>query len=562
MAQTTKDYRLATFRHEMERYRVVDAPSRPNRGIVVAILLAGLICTVFTVARQKPPETILSSVSPSEFSLNNALGHLRTIAAKPHPQGSAENAEVLEYLTSTLTADGLAPQVQELTVMSHASGKPVVVRNVVARLKGTDGAKAILLVAHYDTVDHSPGAGDNTSSVAALLETLRALKAGPPLKNNVVVLFTDGEECGLLGAHAFVSQHPWSRDAGLVLNFDARGNRGPALMFETGANNAWAIKEFAAAAPHPFTTSLFPDLYRLLPNKTDFTVFKKAGFQGLNFAFIDGYGAYHKSSDTVENLDPRSVAHLGSYALSLARHFSNLDLTSTAGGGNAIYFDLLSSTVISYPQKWAVPLAALVGALFIGIVGFALKTSRAKLSGIVGGSIAFFINMLAVPLVITLLYVIFVRFFPAVGRTPDSTTTRYLYLAGLGAVTIAIGALIYKTFRKRMTVAEATLGGLFWWLVGMILTSLFLKGGSYLFTWPLLLMLLAHVPLVVLAHRQRPPVYLPLLSAGMLLSIMLFVPFIFHTSIAVNIVLYGLAMWMFVFVVSLFLPLFLCKNPT
>lgn len=561
MAQTTKDYRPATFRHEMERYRVVDAPSRPNRGIAFGILLAGLICTVFTLARQKPPAVTLSSVSPSEFSLNNALGHLRTIAAKPHPQGSAENAEVLQYLTTALTADGLAPQVQELTVMSQASGKPVVVRNVVARLKGTDSAKAILLVAHYDTVDHSPGAGDNTSSVAALLETLRALKAGSPLKNDVVVLFTDGEECGLLGAHAFVSQHAWSRDAGLVLNFDARGNRGPALMFETGVNNAWAIKEFAAAAPHPFTTSLFPDLYRLLPNKTDFTVFKKAGFEGLNFAFIDGYGSYHKSTDTIENLDPWSVAHLGSYALSLTRHFGNLDLTTSATGGNAIYFDLLSSTVISYPQRWAVPLAVLIGALFIGVVGFALKTGRAKVSGIVGGSIAFFINMLAVPLVITLMYVIFVRFFPAVGRTPDSATTRYLYLAGLGALTIAIGAVIYKTFRKRMSVAEATLGGLFWWLVGTLLTSLFLKGGSYLFTWPLLLMLLAHVPLVVLAHRQRPPVYLPLLSAGMLLSIMLFVPFIFHTSIAVNIVLYGLAMWMFVFVVSLFLPLFLCKNP-
>jgi hypothetical protein len=557
MAQTTSDYRLANFRHETERYRPVVSASRPNRGVAIVVLLAGLICTILAVARQKPPE-IVSSVSPSDFSLNNALGHLRTIAGKPHPLGSTENAEVLEYLIQTLTAEGLAPQVQELTVMGQASGAPVVVRNVVARLKGTDTTKAVLLVAHHDTVVQSPGAADNTSSVAALLETMRALKAGPPLKNDVIAVFTDGEECGLLGAHAFVSQHPWSRDAGLVLNFDARGNRGPVLMFETGENNAWAIKEFAGAAPHPFTSSLFPDLYGLLPNNTDFTVFKKAGFQGLNFAFTDGHRFYHNSTDTVENLDLRSVEHLGSYVLSLTRHFGNLDLTTTTSGGNAIYFDLLGATVVYYPQKWAIPLAVLAGALFIGVVGFALERSHLKLSGVVAGNIAFLLNMLTVPLVMSLIYVILARVFPDVVSAPDNATTRYVYLAGAGALTIAIGVLIYWIFRKKMSVEEATLGGLFWWVVGMILTSVFLKGGSYLFTWPLLLMLLAHVSLIVITHRQPPAVYLLLLSAGMLLSIMLLVPFIFHTSIAVNIVLSGLAMCTSVFVVSLFLPLFLC----
>jgi hypothetical protein len=339
-----------------------------------------------------------------------------------------------------------------------------------------------------------------------------------------------------------------------VLNFDARGSGGPVLMFETGKNNAWAMKQFADAAPRPFTSSLFPDLYRLLPNNTDFTVFKKAGFQGFNFAFIDGHAVYHNSTDTVENLDSRSVAHLGSYALSLARHFGNLDLTTRARTGNAIYFDLLGSTVISYPQKWALPLALAVSALFIGVMGFSLKASHLKLSGIFAGAIAFLISLLAVPLIISLVYMIFVWFFPEVGRTPDSATTRYVYLGGAGVLTIAIGAVSYNLFRKRMSVEEATLGGLFWWLVGTILTSLFLQGGSYLFTWPLLLMLLGHVSHIVVTHRQLPAAYPLLLSAGMLLSIMLLLPFIFHASIAVNAVLYGLAMCMFLFVVSLFLP--------
>jgi hypothetical protein len=104
-----------------------------------------------------------------------------------------------------------------------------------------------------------------------------------------------------------------------------------------------------------------------------------------------------------------------------------------------------------------------------------------------------------------------------------------------------------------MSEAEATLGGLFWWLAGMVLTSVFMAGGSYLFTWPLLIMLLAQVLLFVPGSRV---IYLLLLSAGMILSIVLFVPFIYHASIAVNVSLYGPAMCMLVFVVSLFLPLF------
>jgi hypothetical protein len=551
MAQTTNDYRFAASDHGVERYRPIVA-TRPNRVAAIGILLAGVVCAIFVIARQQPPKLIAASVSPTEFSLNNALGHLKSIAAKPHPLGSTENATVREYLMTTLTAEGLTPQVQELVLTGQTSDRPVVVRNVVARLNGTNNTRAVLLVAHYDTVEGSPGAGDNGSSVVALLETLRALKAGTPLKNDVIFLFTDGEESGLLGAHAFASQHASSKDVGLVLNFDARGNRGPVLMFETGENNGWAIKEFARAAPSPFTSSLFPDLYRLLPNNTDFTVFKNQGLQGLNFAFIDGHAFYHQATDTIENLDPRSLEHLGSYALSLTRHFGNLDLTRGISGGNAIYFDLLGSIVVPYPRNWAVPLALLVGGLFIGVVGFALKRSRLRVSGILGGGIAFLTSMLAVPFVITVIAVILLRYFPDFAR-PHGANTRYLFLAGSGVITIAVGTLIYRVFRNRMSEAEATLGGLFWWLAGMVLTSVFMAGGSYLFTWPLLIMLLAQVLLFVPGSRV---IYLLLLSAGMILSIVLFVPFIYHASIAVNVSLYGPAMCMLVFVVSLFLPLF------
>jgi len=112
-----------------------------------------------------------------------------------------------------------------------------------------------MLVAHYDTVSRSPGAADDGAAVAALLETLRALNAGPPLRNDLIVLITDGEEPGMLGARAFVAEHPWLRDVGVVCNFEARGTRGPSIMFETSSDNGRLIREFAR---QPRTSSRTP----------------------------------------------------------------------------------------------------------------------------------------------------------------------------------------------------------------------------------------------------------------------------------------------------------------
>ena len=147
--------------------------------------------------------------------------------------------------------------------------------------------KAVILAGHYDSVSSGPGASDDGHSVAMELETLRALRSGPPLRNDIVFLFTDSEEGGLLGAKAFVEHHPLAKQAGLVMNFEARGTSGPAMMFETSEGNGRIVREFAAAAPDPITSSLSYEAYKLLPNDTDLTIFKQAGLPGLGFAYVD-----------------------------------------------------------------------------------------------------------------------------------------------------------------------------------------------------------------------------------------------------------------------------------
>ena len=123
------------------------------------------------------------------------------------------------------------------------------------------------------------GAADNGAGVAALLEVLRALKAGAPPTRSVMALFSDGEEAGLLGACAFASDGPRLQQIGLVVNLEARGTRGPSIMFETSQQSEELVQLFARASAHPVSNSAMGAVYDALPNDTDFTVFKRAGYR-------------------------------------------------------------------------------------------------------------------------------------------------------------------------------------------------------------------------------------------------------------------------------------------
>ena len=197
-------------------------------------------------------------------------------------------------------------------------------------LPGT--GKAIIMLAHYDSVPAGPGASDDGAGVGAMLEIARALKAGPAPRHPVIFLLDEGEEAGLLGAVAFVEQSPWAHEVGAAVNLEARGTSGPSLMFETGSHSLWLMPLFARAVPRPLANSLYYAVYRRLPNDTDFSVFRKHGFDGFNFAFIGGVTRYHTPLDNLRHLDPRSLESQGEHALGLVRALANAELGAPAPG--------------------------------------------------------------------------------------------------------------------------------------------------------------------------------------------------------------------------------------
>lgn len=451
-----------------------------GRAFLTAALLAA--ATALVIRLQAPPRPLPAQAPPSVFSAGRAMDAVRDLAQRPHPPGSADHDRVRDLLVARLRALGFRTEVQAR--MAHRVERAGLavgsVENVVAEKTGKDPTGTLLLVAHYDSHTTGPGAADDASGVATLLEVARAL---PPGRNTLRILVTDGEEMGLLGAQAYVDALRDPRPE-LVLNFESRGGGGPLFMFETSPGNGRLIRAFARWAPRPHASSLMYALYRMLPNDTDLTVFKGAGLAGLNFAFVGNWQVYHTPLDRPSNLDAASLQQEGATALALARHFLDADLASfRPGGADAVYFDLLGRLLVHHPLGlvWPLSLLALLAAVALGwalrgeenapralLLGAGLALGTLLLGALAGQAVGWAVGP-------------FRRGVPNLDPSGVRWFEAALAFAGLALLLPAwSGAL--RRFRGRVL----PLGALLPWLLALLGLSAFLPGGAYLVLWPLL----------------------------------------------------------------------------
>ena len=463
-----------------------------RRGEWKLALSALIILTaagVLSLRKLAPPPVADLTAPDSEFSAERASRHLERIARKPHPPGSEEHRAVQEYLAQEIRALGLEPDIRTQTEVAKRRGWLSVagtVSNICARLEGSEGGRAVLLMAHYDSVSTGPGANDNATAVAALLETLRALKAGPKLKNDVILVFSDAEEAGLLGAQTFVDSHPWADDVGVALNFEARGDGGPSMMFETSRGNLQLARALSSAAPGAIATSLSHEIYQRMPNDTDFSILKRAGYPGMNFAYIGGLTAYHTRLDDLSSVDLRSLQHHGDYALGLTRHFGDTSLRE-ANADDAVYFNLPATGLIAYGSGWVMPASGVALLALAWVVAWGIRSKRLRPLRLGIGLLWFLGLLLAIPALTAVLWLIVAGLHESYRWMPlGETYNGPLYLLFFLFVTLATGCFLFRLARKRLSLEELLAGALAVWAILMILSSLAFPGGSYLFTWPTL----------------------------------------------------------------------------
>lgn len=499
-------------------------------GALISFLawsLLGLFI-IFTLHKLNPPDPLPASAPGQDFSAERAADHLRSIARVPHPIGSSANGKVQEYLIAQLSLLGMSPKVFEAIGSTENSGRISVglTHDILGRLPGTANTRAVMLVAHYDSGYYAPGAADDGAGVAAILETLRALRAGPGQTNDVIALFTDGEEAGLLGAEAFSSSHPWMKDVGLILNFEARGNQGLSLLFETSAGNQTLIKEVSQAAVHPTGSSLFYALYKILPNDTDFTVFRDSKIAGFNFAFGAGFDAYHSRLDTLNNLSLASLQHHGSYALPLARHFANLDLTHfRQSPADDVFFNPVGSILIAYPESWVIP-GQIAGTILLVIV-VTLVYREFKLRKLLLSLVPGLLLLVLVPLALGGSWWVLSYILKDALIVADSSSNALL-LIGLLYEGCAVSCLIYIACAKRFSARELSLGALFLLSCLSWALALALPAGSYLLFWTWLLVTLGVFVTEVLKQGDRANTRFVASLASMAVSVLLLTPLIYQ----------------------------------
>jgi hypothetical protein len=449
----------------------------------------------------KPPAPKGDDAAADEFSAGRALSLLRNLLGDetPHPVGSRANARVRERILGNLRAIGYEANVAHSSF--HAARQRTIdVDNVVCRLPGQKQGPAVMLVAHYDSASAGPGAADDGSGVAIVLEVARILKAEGPFRNPIVFLLTDGEETGLWGAKAFVSEHPWAKEIAVAVNLEARGTGGRSLMFETSENNGWLISAYAAAVQSPDTSSLNFEIYRRLPNNTDFTIFKRAGMAGMNFAFIQNPAYYHTAADNLEHLDPGSLQHQGDNALAVIRALATTDL-SHRPQGNVVYTDLLGLTVVHWPESWSVPLAALASLLVAVTVLRLLHTRTVRMRALLGGLVAFPALVIVPMLVgIGLKCCLGGLFGTWHSGSPCPALARGVLWSEVVVVVVALTFIFSRSFSRWELWSSVWI----WWSLGAVLVSIEAPGTSFLWLIPVAAASLAGVGVQFSRLRVRP----------------------------------------------------------
>ncbi len=435
---------------------------------IVAALL--VLAAAWSMA---PPAPLAADAPETDFSAARAIRHVAVVAAQPHPLGSQQIAEVRNYLVQQLEALDIVVELQRTTTRDPYGTAGTV--DVVATIPGSAPSQPIALMAHYDTFTVTPGANDNSSAVAALLETARALTAGTQLNEDIILLFTDAEEpAGRAGANLFLRQHPRAAEIGFFANFEALGGSGPSLLVETNGPTGWVVGEYAAGVSRPVGYSFSAEITKLIGEVgTDFDPFRAAGIPGLHVAYTRGSSIYHTPADDLASVSWASLQHHGETALGMVRQLDATGLATTREDDAVVYFSL-RPWLVRYPASWSLPLAVLA----LVLLGAAVRRAGIAVGELVRRTARYLAGVLVATLTSTVLWVAVA----AVDQSPGALQG-YLYLSvHLVGATYILRWVAGSVFGRRGMLAAVAV-----WTVLALATAPTMPGISYLFVWPALI---------------------------------------------------------------------------
>ncbi|QGG51958.1 M28 family peptidase [Lysinibacillus pakistanensis] len=517
-----------------------------KRKLLIFAILLALLTSFISFSQFLSPSQEEVGETEKDFSSDRALNFLKEVAKEPHPIGSSANKKVRDYIVKHF---------QDLDIPVEIQSKPVKeirdeeyakeigaknVENIIAKIQGTSSDdNAILLTAHYDSEIETPGASDDGYGVVTIMEAARALKQLPAPKNTIYFVLTDGEEQGLLGASALQDRADILDEVRVMLNFEARGNTGVPIMFETSSNDLKLAQFYKETVPYPVAYSFASEMYKKMPNDTDFTELKITKKLGYNFANMGGLEAYHAAIDRVENSDEETIRHFGDYALPLVKRFMMMDEKEFQAledsKGNAIYFPIMKKVLVVYSEKLVIPLMVVLLILTVAIFFFSFNKQVTQIKGLIFSLIASFGSLVSIFifyfLLIRLLTIVF-----NVGIDEDGIvmfgTYDSLILTLLVILAIMLSFFLAKWVSKKSRTLNFAISTQVLWIVLAVISSLTFKGISYAFTIPAIISLLLILPIIVKAKWAKGMYHYVVVAGWTVSSILLLGPIMYIIFIA------------------------------
>ena len=527
---------------------------------IILVLICVFTFSIFLIRFNCKNVDNNTTINVNYFNKQNVNGmgldyNIKNISKAPHTifdEDKKAKSEVREYLLSELEKLGVETKtykyddvhLKNYSAYGDNAHENVDLENIYGEIKGKSDSY-ILLATHYDSAkakegrysqqEGSLGSADAGYALSTILETLRVIKeSNTELENGIKILFTDGEECGLLGAKEAVKEKEILEGVNYVINIEARGTSGPAIMFETSQDNN-AVMDLYEASEKPFSYSITPEIYRLLPNGTDFTVFLENGLNGINISVLDELENYHTPNDNPENLSDESMQHYGDQVLPIVKEFVSNEKYSNPdalkGTDDSIFFNL-GSAFIRYSKTVNIFLLAVI---LIGLIVIIKKLNVNKPKKVIKYVIA---NLIFTIASIGIGYGISRLLAVLNGRKFELTYLPLVKFEDIIFIFVMITLFVgYFFTSKRITnnftdKNEFTIGSMILLLILSLIFTIALPGASYLTVFPLVLLV---VSMLIKLFLQNVRFISYILLIPIALTVMLYVPTIYLFNCALTI---------------------------
>lgn len=305
------------------------------RSPLTAVFDPAVSAAAFPPMGKLPPGRALADL-PSSFTVAALKRHVEALT-DPALEGRAFGSPGLDaagdHVALAFQAAGLQPAGDTVFFQSFAAscrdGEPAKpVKNVLGLLPGKDPTLAeapVLVCAHYDHLGRGyplshpgnagkihPGADDNASGVAVLLELARVMAEGERPDRPVLFAAFTGEECGMVGSrHLIAAGKPFAVEKMFaVLNLDTVGRLGAGRLLVLGASTAreWPFILMGAG----YVTGLAHDLVNEALDSSDQAMFAAKGVPALHL-FTPPHPDYHTPADTADKVDYAGLAKVAEY---------------------------------------------------------------------------------------------------------------------------------------------------------------------------------------------------------------------------------------------------------